>query len=90
MPSTDEENIFTVLSNQYQLTYDQIRITLENKMKERERDFVRAGILVYSDPSLGPNAEVRRWISCLPYGMGGYLAWSQEVRYIFNTTQHIG
>ncbi|KZP16739.1 terpenoid synthase [Athelia psychrophila] len=78
MPSTDEENIFTVLSNQYQLTYDQIRITLENKMKERERDFVRAGILVYSDPSLGPNAEVRRWISCLPYGMGGYLAWSQE------------
>lgn len=89
MPSTDEENIFTILSNQYQLTYDQVRIILENKMKERERDFVRAGISVYSDPLLGLDAEIRRWISCLPYGMGGYLAWSQEVRYIVYTPAQI-
>lgn len=79
IPDTDQENIFTVLRNQCQLTYSQARISLEHKMKERERDFVAAGLAVYNDPILGSNPEVRRWIACLPYGMGGYLAWSQEV-----------
>lgn len=79
MHENDPENIYTILSNQFSFTYSQARAALKGKMKERERDFVAAGQAVYDDPILGSDPEVRRWIACLPYGMGGYLAWSQEV-----------
>ncbi|KZP20340.1 terpenoid synthase [Athelia psychrophila] len=77
-PSPISQDILSILSTQYQLTAPQARALLQNKMAERERDFISAGQEVYADPELGKDPQVRRWIACLPYGMGGYLAWCHE------------
>ncbi|KAF7975917.1 hypothetical protein HWV62_8178 [Athelia sp. TMB] len=77
-PASGDGSIFSVLGTHCQLSYDEARGALENKMRERERAFVGAGVAVYDEAALGADAEVRRWVACLPYGMGGYLAWSQE------------
>ncbi|KAF8507401.1 terpenoid synthase [Gautieria morchelliformis] len=80
MSSTDETNILRLLQDFEDLTYEEAKVVLENKIRQKEDAFIPAGMAVLNDPELGKDPEVRRWIACMPYIMGGNNAWSQEVR----------
>lgn len=61
------------------LTYEEAKVVIEKKIRQKEQDFIPAGLAVLNDPVLGSDPEVHRWIANLPYCMGGNNAWSQEV-----------
>ncbi|KAJ7482242.1 terpenoid synthase [Mycena galericulata] len=81
MSNSDDTNIVRILQDHEGLTYAEAAEVIKNKIRQKELDFIPAGVAVLEDPELGQDAEVRRWIACLPYCMGGNLAWSQEVRF---------
>ncbi|KAJ7482246.1 terpenoid synthase [Mycena galericulata] len=82
MSNSDDTNIVRILQDHEGLTYAEAAEVIKNKIRQKELDFIPAGVAVLEDPELGQDAEVRRWIACLPYCMGGNLAWSQEVRFL--------
>ena len=61
------------------MSYELAKKVIEDKIHQKEQDFIPAGMAVLDHPDLGQDPEVRRWIACLPYCMGGNKAWSQEV-----------
>lgn len=61
------------------LDYECAMKVVEAKIRQKEQDFIPAGLAVLQDPVLGQNPEVHRWIANLPYVMGGNNAWHQEV-----------
>jgi hypothetical protein len=79
MTNSDDTNILRILQEQDGLTYSEAAELNKKKIRQKELDFIPAGVAVLDDPQLGQDPEVRRWIACLPYCMSGNLAWSQEV-----------
>lgn len=80
LTDSDETNIMRILQDKEGLSYTQARDVVEELLRQKERDFVSAGLAVLQHPDLGLNdPEVRRWIASLQYCMGGLVAWSQEV-----------
>lgn len=79
LTNSDDTNIIRILQDHEGLTYEQAKIVIEKKIRQKEQDFIPAGMAVLNDPELGSDPEVRRWIANLPYCMGGNNAWSQEV-----------
>ena len=61
------------------MTYEQAKDTIIKKIRQKENDFILAGLAVLNHPELGKDANVRYWISFLPYMAGGHIAWCQEV-----------
>lgn len=80
MTDSDHTNIIRILQEHEGFTYKEALKVVEVKILEKEQAFVTAGLAVLKDSELGQDPEVRRWIECLPYCMGGNKAWSQEVR----------
>lgn len=80
LSDSHQENLITLLRNERGYDYDEAKEEIEQMLKEREREYVRVGKEVMRHPFLGKSEGVRVWIRCLPYGMGGNVAWSQEVR----------
>jgi hypothetical protein len=81
MTNSAEKNILGLLQDFEGLTYEEAKVVVENKIRQKEDVFISAGMAVLNDPELGKDPEVHRWIACLPYCMGGNNAWSQEVIY---------
>ncbi|KAF8516476.1 terpenoid synthase [Gautieria morchelliformis] len=79
MTNSDEKNILRLLQDSEGLTYEEAKLVVEKKIRQKEDAFIPAGMAVLNDPELGKDPEVRRWIACLPYCIGGNNAWSQEV-----------
>ncbi|KAF9066974.1 isoprenoid synthase domain-containing protein [Rhodocollybia butyracea] len=81
--NTDDRNIIRILMDQQGCNYNEaVKIVVE-KIREKEKNFIIAGLAVINDPILGKNPEVHRWVSNLPYVMGGHHAWGQtSSRYI--------
>ncbi|THU86527.1 terpenoid synthase, partial [Dendrothele bispora CBS 962.96] len=79
MTNSDDTNIIRILMDHENLTYAEAKVVIEKKIRQKEQDFIGAGMAVLNDPELGKDPEVYRWISNLQYCMGGNLAWSQEV-----------
>ena len=79
MTNSDDTNILRILQDHEKVTYEEAKSIVEQKILEKERDYIPAGIAVLNDPVLGQDPEVRRWIASMPYCMGGNKAWSQEV-----------
>ncbi|KAF9455457.1 isoprenoid synthase domain-containing protein [Collybia nuda] len=78
MTDSDHTNIIRILQEHEGLGYKEALQVVEAKITEKEHAFISAGLAVLNDPELGNDPEVRRWIECLPYCMGGNKAWSQE------------
>ncbi|KIM35562.1 hypothetical protein M413DRAFT_32419 [Hebeloma cylindrosporum] len=78
LTNSDDTNIIRILQDHEGLSYEQAQKVIENKIRQKERDFIPAGMAVLEHPELGKDPEVRRWIACLPYCMGGNNAWSQS------------
>jgi hypothetical protein len=64
------------------LDYEGASKVVVAKIRQKEQDFIPAGLAVLQDPVLGKNPEVHRWIASLPCVMGGNNAWHQEVTFI--------
>ena len=79
MTNSDDTNIIRILQDHEGLTYEQAVDIVKRKIRQKEQDFIPAGLAVIQHPDLGQDPEVHRWIASLPYCMGGNLAWSQEV-----------
>ena len=79
LTNSDDTNILRILQDHENITYEEAKSIVEQKILEKERDFIPAGMAVLNDPVLGQDPEVHRWIASLPYCMGGNKAWSQEV-----------
>ena len=79
MTNSDDTNIIRILQDHEGLTYEQAIDVVKKKIRQKEQEFIPAGIAVLEHPMLGRDPEMHRWIACLPYCMGGNLAWSQEV-----------
>lgn len=79
MTNSDDTNIIRILMDHEHLTYEEAKSTVEKKIRQKEQDFIPAGMAVLNDPELGKDPEVYRWICNLQYCMGGNNAWSQEV-----------
>jgi hypothetical protein len=79
LTNSDDTNVLRILQDHENLSYEAAKKVVEDKIREKERDFIPAGMAVLNHPDLGKDPEVRRWIACLPYCMGGNNAWSQEV-----------
>ena len=79
MTNSDDTNIIRILQDYERLTYEQAVDVVKRKIRQKEQDFISAGLTVLHHPALGQDPEVHRWIACLPYCMGGNIAWSQEV-----------
>lgn len=80
LTNSDDTNIIRILMDHENLTYEEAKTAIEKKIRQKEQDFIPAGMAVLNDPVLGKDPEVQRWIANLPYCMGGNNAWSQEVR----------
>ncbi|CAL1709886.1 unnamed protein product [Somion occarium] len=78
MTQSDDTNVIRMLQDFEGLTYEQAKDTVIKKIRQKEQDFIPAGVAVLNDPELGKDPEVHRWIASLPYCMGGNNAWSQE------------
>ena len=79
MTGADDTNVLRILQDLDGMTFKEAKITVEQKIKDKEQEFIRAGLEALQDPVLGSNPEVYRWIACLPYCMGGHIAWCHEV-----------
>ena len=79
MTNSDDTNILRLLQDYEGITYEEAKVIAEKKIKQKEQDYIPAGMAVLNHPELGKDPEVCRWIASLPYCMGGNLAWSQEV-----------
>lgn len=79
MTNSDDTNIIRILMEHEQLTYQEAKVVIEKKIRQKEQDYIAAGMAVLNDPELGKEPEVHRWIANLQYCMGGNNAWSQEV-----------
>ncbi|TFK64027.1 terpenoid synthase [Pluteus cervinus] len=79
MTNSDDTNIIRILMEHENFTYQEASEVIEQKILQKEQDFIKAGMDVLKDPELGKDPEIRRWIANLPYCMGGNKAWSQEV-----------
>ena len=79
LTQSDDTNVLRMLQDFEGLTYEQAKETVTKKIRQKEQDFIPAGLAVLNDPELGKDPEVHRWIANLPYCMGGNNAWSQEV-----------
>ena len=79
MTNSDDTNIIRILQDHDGLTYEQAMDVVKRKIRQKEQDFIPAGLAVLEHLELGQDPEVHRWIACLPYCMGGNNAWSQEV-----------
>ena len=79
LSDSDQTNIIRILMDHEKLTYEEAKGVIEKKIRQKEADFIPAGLAVLNDPELGKDPEVHRWIASLPYCMGGNNAWSQEV-----------
>ena len=92
MTNSDDTNIIRILQDHDGMTYEQAMDVVKRKIRQKEQDFIPAGLAVLQHPELGQDPEVHRWIASLPYCMGGNLAWSQEVRLfpfgVFPSTCH--
>lgn len=80
LSNSDHTNIIRILMDHEKVDYDAACKITVAKIRQKEQDFIGAGLAVLNDPVLGKNPEVHRWIASLPYVMGGNAAWSQEVR----------
>lgn len=80
MTNSDDTNIIRILQDHEGLTYEQAIDVVKKKIRQKEQDFIPAGVAVLAHHELGKNPDMHRWIACMPYCMGGNLAWSQEVR----------
>ncbi|KAK7683855.1 hypothetical protein QCA50_013233 [Cerrena zonata] len=78
LTQSDDTNVLRMLQDFEGLTYEQAKDTVTKKIRQKEQDFIPAGLAVLNDPELGKDPEVHRWIANLPYCMGGNNAWSQE------------
>ncbi|KAJ3558602.1 hypothetical protein NM688_g821 [Phlebia brevispora] len=78
MTNSDDTNIIRILQEHEGFTYDQAVDVVKRKIRQKEQDFIPAGLAVLEHPDLSRDPEVHRWVACLPYCMGGNLAWSQE------------
>ena len=76
----DENNVVRILQQFDGMTYPQALAKTAEIIRQKERDYIVAGMAVLNDPELGKDPEVQRWIASMPYCMGGNLAWSQMVR----------
>lgn len=85
LSNSDDTNIIRILMDHEACDYASAAKIVVNKIRQKERDFIAAGIAVINDPVLGKNPEVHRWVANLPYVMGGNNAWSQTVRISFET-----
>ncbi|EIM88906.1 terpenoid synthase [Stereum hirsutum FP-91666 SS1] len=79
MTNSDDTNIIRILMDHEHLSYEEAKTVIEKKIRQKEQDFIGAGMAVLNDPELGKDREIYRWIANLQYCMGGNLAWSQEV-----------
>ena len=79
MTNSDDTNIIRILMDHENLTYQEAKVVIEKKIRQKEQDYIAAGMAVLNDPELGKDPEVYRWIANLQYCMGGNNAWSQEV-----------
>jgi hypothetical protein len=79
LSNSDDTNIIRMLMDHEGLDYNEALKVVINKIRQKEQDFIPAGLAVINHPKLGQNSEVHRWIASLPYVMGGNKAWSQEV-----------
>lgn len=79
MTNSDDTNIIRILMDHEHLSYEEAKTVIEKKIRQKEQDFIGAGMAVLNDPELGKDPEIYRWIANLQYCMGGNLAWSQEV-----------
>ncbi|THG97347.1 hypothetical protein EW026_g4628 [Hermanssonia centrifuga] len=78
LTNSDDTNVIRILQDHEGLTYTQAIDVIKQKIRQKEQDFISAGIAVLQHPELGKDPEVYRWIASLPYCMGGNIAWSQE------------
>lgn len=78
LSNSDDTNIIRILMDHEGLDYIQASKVVVNKIRQKEQDFIQAGLNVINHPVLGKNPEVHRWIASLPYVMGGNNAWSQQ------------
>ena len=78
------QNCLHLLQQWEGITYEQAKDAIINKIRQKESDFIPAGLAVLDHLELGKDANVRYWILFLPYIAGGNIAWSQEVHvYLF-------
>lgn len=88
LTNSDDTNILRLLQDHEGLSYEQALDVVKQKIKQKEEDFIPAGLAVLNDPELGQDPEVHRWISSLPYCMGGNKAWSQEASFTYSYYHH--
>ncbi|KAE9386861.1 terpenoid synthase [Gymnopus androsaceus JB14] len=77
LSNSDDTNIIRILMDHEACDYISAAKIVVNKIRQKERDFIAAGLAVINDPVLGKNSEVHRWVANMPYVMGGNNAWSQ-------------
>lgn len=83
LSNSDDTNIIRILMDHEACDYISAAKIVVNKIRQKERDFIAAGLAVINDPVLGKNSEVHRWVANMPYVMGGNNAWSQTVSVFF-------
>lgn len=78
MTNSDDTNIIRILMDHEHISYEEAKLVIEKKIKQKEDDYITVGKEILNHPELGKDPEVYRWIASLPYCMGGNIAWSQE------------
>ena len=71
LTNSDDTNVIRILQDHEGLSYELAKKVVEDKIRQKEQDFIPAGMAVLHHPDLGKDPEVWRWIACLPYCMGG-------------------
>ncbi|KAF9046973.1 terpenoid synthase [Rhodocollybia butyracea] len=79
LSNSDDTNIIRFLIEHQGCDYTEAMKMVAEKIQQKEKDFITAGLAVINDPVLGRNPEVYRWVCNLPYVMGASKAWSQTV-----------
>ncbi|KAF5343069.1 hypothetical protein D9758_011143 [Tetrapyrgos nigripes] len=62
MTNSDDTNIVRILMEHENLTYPEAKVVIEKKIRQKEQDFIGAGMAVLNDPSLG---KIQKYISGL-------------------------
>ncbi|EED81338.1 predicted protein [Postia placenta Mad-698-R] len=79
LSNSDDTNIIRLLMDSEGVKYKQAAETVRKKVGEKEKEFILAGEAVLRDPELSRSVNVHRWLTNMPYILGGNIAFHQTV-----------
>lgn len=77
LSNSDDTNIIRLLMDSEGVTYKQAAEIVRKKVGEKEKEFILAGEAVLRDPELSRSVNVHRWLTSMPYILGGNIAFHQ-------------